>query len=491
MQNISRATKLLLFSQASAAIVALVGGIVLVGWWFGVASLKTVAPGLVSMKANTAICLLASGAALFLLNERLSGLVMKRTGLLLVLTVFFIAGLTLVEYALRLDLGIDQLLFDDDTLATATSHPGRMAPVTAVCLLLVSVALTLIDRSTRVARRIAMAVLLLAMLGITGYVFGVEALYRISAYTSMAVHTAVALALLSLGILTARTRQGYMDVILSDTSGGIVARRLLVFIPVLLFALGWLSIQGQKAGFYDSQFSLSFVIVSGMVISAIFVMGIARMLQIADANRQATEHQLATLNASLEQTVLERTRELEKTNQQLASEIAERKQVEEEVHRLSVTDELTGLFNRRGFLLLAEQFLRAAKRAKTVHALIYLDLNGVKQVNDIHGHKAGDALLTDTAQVLKACFRDADIVARLGGDEFAILAVNGENTEIMLARIHAAAAQFNKGGSSPHSLSFSIGVIRCLPTDESSLLELLHKADTLMYEQKKEHRLRQ
>lgn len=491
MQNISRATKFLLFSQAAAATVTLVGGIVLAGWWFNVASLKTVAPGLVSMKANTATCLLAAGAALFLLNERYSGVVRKRTGLLLALAVFVIAGLTLAEYALRLDLGIDELLFDDDTRATATSHPGRMAPVTALCLFLVSMALLLIDRSTRVARRIAMGVLVLATLGITGYTFGVESMYRVSAFTSMAVHTALALAVLSLGIITVRTRQGCMDVILSDTAGGIVARRLLLLIPVLLFGLGWLSFQGQKAGFYDSQFGLSLVIVTGMVLSAILIMGVAHLLQIADAKRHAAQIQVATLNTSLEQTVLERTRELEIANQHLITVIAERKQAEEEVRRLSVTDELTGLLNRRGFLLLAEQDLRTARRAKAVRALIYLDLDGLKQVNDTRGHKAGDALLIDTAQVLKACFRDADIVARLGGDEFVILAANGENTEIMLTRMHAAAAQFNKGGSSPHTLSFSIGVIRCLPTDEKSLLELLTDADALMYEQKKERRLRQ
>lgn len=444
--------------------VTLVGGIVLVGWWFNVASLKTVAPGLVSMKANTAICLLAAGAALFLLNERFSGVVRKRIGLFLALAVFVIAGLTLVEYTLRLDLGIDELLFDDDTRVTATSHPGQMAPVTTLCLLLVSVALLLIDRRARDARRIAMGVLVLATLGILGYTFDVEALYRVSMYTSMAVHTALALAVVSLGIITARTRQGCMDVILSDTTGGIVARRLLLLIPALLFGLGWLFYQGQKANLYDSQFGLSLVIVTGMVLSAMVIMGVSHMLQIVDAKRQIAQKQLATLNARLEQTVLERTRELENANQHLATEIAERKQTQEEVRRLSVTDELTGLLNRRGFLLLAEHDLRAARRANAVHALFYLDLDGLKQVNDTHGHKAGDALLIDTAQVLKACFRDADIVARLGGDEFAVLAANGENTEIMLTRMRAAARSSTKATRRPtHYRSVSASSVVCQP----------------------------
>lgn len=190
------------------------------------------------------------------------------------------------------------------------------------------------------------------------------------------------------------------------------------------------------------------------------------------------------LTSALEQAVEDRTRELENANQRLATEIAERKQAEEEVPRLSLTDELTSLLNRRGFLLLAEQALKTARRAKAVYALIFLDLDGLKRVNDTYGHRAGDAMIGNAAQVLKATFRDVDIVGRLGGDEFAILAANGERTEIMLSRMQAATTQFNKGDSTQYQLSFSVGVVHCLPTEKKSLLELLANADALMYEQR-------
>jgi diguanylate cyclase (GGDEF)-like protein len=123
--------------------------------------------------------------------------------------------------------------------------------------------------------------------------------------------------------------------------------------------------------------------------------------------------------------------------------------------------------------------------------MIYLDLDGLKRVNDTYGHKAGDALLTDAARVLTTCFRESDIVARLGGDEFAVLAANGENDGIMVSRMQAITSQFNKHDSPAHQLSFSIGVVRCLPDSDKPLLELLAEADALMYEQKQRRRREQ
>lgn len=480
----TRALQFLLFSRTAGALVALLGGMVLLGWVFNITVLKSVVPGLVSMKANTAFSLLALGTALFLLNERYCNTARKRTSLLLSLLVAGLAGLTLLQDILNVNLGIDELLFRDDTRATATSYPGRMAPVTAVCLVLASLALLRVDRGPRSSRYMAMAALVLALLGISGYVFGVESLYRVSTFTSIAVHTAVALVVLSLGVITSRTKDGCMDVILSDTAGGLLARRLLWLIPLLLFSLGWLSIRGQISGFYDSRFGLAIMVVGSMVVASMFIMGVATLLKSTDTKRLAAQEQLVALNVQLEQMVIERTRALEDANRHLSDEIVQRKQVEEEVHRLSVTDELTGLLNRRGFLLLAEQDLKVAKRAQAVRAMMYLDLDGLKRVNDTYGHKAGDALLIDTARVLTTCFRESDIVARLGGDEFVALTPNSENAEIMVSRMQAATSQFNKHDSPAHQLSFSIGVIRCLPADEKPLMELLAEADAAMYEQK-------
>ena len=124
--------------------------------------------------------------------------------------------LTLAEYIGDFDFGIDQLLFSDDALATSTSNPGRMAPVTAFCLTLNGLALLLLNRCPRISIRLAMVVLVLAIFGVAGYIFGVQTFYRISAFTSIALHTAIALLLLSLGILAAHPAYGWVEIMASD-----------------------------------------------------------------------------------------------------------------------------------------------------------------------------------------------------------------------------------------------------------------------------------
>ena len=103
-------------------------------------------------------------------------------------------------------------------------------------------------------------------------------------------------------------------------------------------------------------------------------------------------------------------------NQRLEQEIQERLKAEAEVRQLSLTDELTGLYNRRGFFLLAEQQLKIARRTQTPCCVLFADLDGLKKINDTIGHELGDRAIVDAAQILKETFRDADIVARLGGD---------------------------------------------------------------------------
>ena len=98
-----------------------------------------------------------------------------------------------------------------------------------------------------------------------------------------------------------------------------------------------------------------------------------------------------------------------------------------EMEQLALTDELTGLRNRRGFLVLADQALRMARRTRARCALVFMDLDGLKRVNDTRGHAAGDTLIADAAKVLDHVFRESDVVARVGGDEFAVLAVLDES----------------------------------------------------------------
>lgn len=483
MQNPFIVSRFLGFARGAAILTALTGTAVLFGWWLDIPALRSVFPGFVSMKANTACGLMAAGAALFLACRRSPGARTHAAARLLASFVAVLAGLNLLEYGLDVDVGIDQLLFRDEPLASP-AYPGRMAPVTAFSLGLIGPALLLMDRRPLASQRLSLVVLALALLSLMGYAFEVQSLYRISPFSSIAVHTALALMLLSLGVMAARPTQGFMRIMVSDASAGIMARRLLPLTPLSLFGLGWLTFLGRRADLYDDTFALALMVMSGSAAAMVLVLRLVRRIYLVDIQHQQAQDQLAALNASLEHTVAARTRELEIVNAKLVAENTERRRAEEEVRRLSLTDELTGLWNRRGFFVLAEQELKAARRGDKRLALFYMDLDGLKQVNDTYGHETGDALLRDAARVLKATFRSCDIVSRLGGDEFAVLAANSMQGERVLRRLQSAIEQLNQGRVPSLRLSFSIGVVHGVPAQGHSLVDMLAAADAMMYEQK-------
>ncbi len=171
------------------------------------------------------------------------------------------------------------------------------------------------------------------------------------------------------------------------------------------------------------------------------------------------------------------------------TDISERKQMEEEIRALSLHDELTSLYNRRGFMTLAEHTLKTATRLKKTVALIYLDVDNLKKINDTGGHKMGDRALVEIAFILKKSFRESDIIGRLGGDEFAIMAMETTqmNTDILTERLSEKLEHFNTRSSAEagFSLSLSLGLSLRAPDGAEAVEELLSRADLLMYAQKK------
>lgn len=205
------------------------------------------------------------------------------------------------------------------------------------------------------------------------------------------------------------------------------------------------------------------------------------MLQaLADSTSVALEN--VQVYAELERRVEERTAQLAEANQRLQDEMAIREQVEEAVRQLSLTDELTGLYNRRGFLLLAERELESARRRQGRSLLLYADLDYLKQANDRFGHAAGDRMLIDAAQVLKSLFRSTDVVCRLGGDEFVVLACHYNSSEDVLQRLDKALQAFRRSSGRP--LSLSVGVAESSLQTNEDLQHLLTQADAAMYANK-------
>jgi diguanylate cyclase (GGDEF)-like protein len=157
-----------------------------------------------------------------------------------------------------------------------------------------------------------------------------------------------------------------------------------------------------------------------------------------------------------------------------------------ELGNLALTDELTGLYNRRGFMAVAERQMRLGRRTGRGMLFFKMDVNGLKSINDSFGHLEGDCALKRTSAVLEETFRDSDVVARLGGDEFAVLAIEaaGCSEPTIGARLFERLKSIN-AEQSRYEISLSVGVARFDPRNVTSIGELMVKADQAMYEQKR------
>ena len=164
----------------------------------------------------------------------------------------------------------------------------------------------------------------------------------------------------------------------------------------------------------------------------------------------------------------------------------ERHRLQKNLQNLSLIDDLTGLYNRRGFMALAEQHLRMIQR-KGAALIVYLDLDDLKLINDSHGHLEGNRALIVTANVLRACFRQSDILARLGGDEFCVLMTDAaQDSDLQVRKRLQQRADFvNSLGSWKFRISFSVGIADVPVVHQPSLEQLLRVADTQMYEEKR------
>lgn len=158
------------------------------------------------------------------------------------------------------------------------------------------------------------------------------------------------------------------------------------------------------------------------------------------------------------------------------------------LQKLSHRDDLTGLHNRRGFLIQAEQAIRIARRQRTSLLLMFMDLDGLKSINDTFGHAEGNRALIEAADVLRRCFRQSDLLARFGGDEFAALAqsARGGGEQLMRAGLIGALHAANLKPDRDYMLGFSVGVVDCMPSEDATLEALLERADQLMYRDKRQ-----
>jgi diguanylate cyclase (GGDEF)-like protein/PAS domain S-box-containing protein len=215
--------------------------------------------------------------------------------------------------------------------------------------------------------------------------------------------------------------------------------------------------------------------------------------QVRDRQEATSEFEIETRHHG--RRVLEvRTRLVERDGvpveiQGIARDITDRKEQEQALRSLTIIDDLTKLYNRRGFLTLAERHLKLAVRKKVGVFLLFADLDGLKAINDTFGHLEGDRALIDAADILRNSFRSADIIARLGGDEFTVFPIEAaaESAGILIGRLEDQLRRHNEvNAARGYRLALSVGIARYEPDSSWSIDQLLEHADRALYQQKRQ-----
>jgi diguanylate cyclase (GGDEF)-like protein len=423
---------------------AAVATLILTGWL--IPALGTRLPaGWDVMRCETALFLILSAISFELSESRYSSRYNKIGQLLGVLVALFGAAI-LLEFALHISLGIDTLLPCD--LGTGDRFPGRPAAQTACGFFLLGISANLIRAKRRIAvwtADLAAFALSLLMLSLSsGEFFNALHLFSFSTRIHASQQTLACLLLLTSVALLRRAERGVLSIFLGRGIGATAARVLGPILIVLPIFREITRVHVINAHVIPEHFVTAILVSVATVLSMIVLLALVWRIN----------------------------------------------NMEMEIHDLSLRDELTALYNLRGFSLLSEQVLHLAQRSQLPLSVLFIDLDHLKQINDSFGHDAGSAFLVETAEILKQTFRETDVMGRVGGDEFAVVC-QGSHAAISVAaqRLQAACALRNAEPVRRFPLSFSIGFVTAEGPAHQSLKELLTEADKAMYAEKRRKKL--
>lgn len=278
-------------ARAAGLLSASIGALALLGWLVGTAELKSIDPGWVAMKANTALAFVLSGMALWLKASEPSPRSPRRRTLehLLAGTVVLLALFTLLEYLAGIDFGIDQWLFEEAPGAIGSLPPGRMAPATTVCFILLGSAILLPEEPTRnrtFSATLTVTAAFIALLSGLIYLFDTDSSYGLEYSVQLAANTILALSLLAAGLLCASPEHGVVAILRRRDSGGAFARRLLPVTLLLPILLGWAKLIGERQGLLKPDFGVALMASINTITLSTLLLWSAYVLSRRDTERE-------------------------------------------------------------------------------------------------------------------------------------------------------------------------------------------------------------
>ena len=420
--------------------VASIGFLTLLAWYLPVLG-KFMPNSWRLMSAETALGVLLSAFSLEF-SEQHDSLRVKRLSLVLATLAALLGMAILCEYAFHIAAGLDRI-FPFDPKSTSL-WPDRPSPQTASGLALLGITIALIRVRGRIAVRIADFVTsclgLMVLVLASGEVFGALRIFGLSGVTRTSPQTLLCFVLLTLVAFFRRAERGIFSIFLDRGIGSRIARGLGLVILVLPFLREFARQRMLRSQILPANYATAILASVAATMSFVFLMFLVWYI----------------------------------------------KGMEAKIHDLSLRDELTGVYNLRGFSLLGAQVLSLAQRSQLACSVLFIDLDNLKEINDSRGHNAGSAALVETAGILKQVFRETDVIGRVGGDEFTVVCQCGHVAmSIAAGRLEDAATDRNSRAGHEFPLSFSVGYATAEEHQRQSLNDLLTLADKSMYEEKK------
>ena len=437
-------TNLAWVRRAFLSVVALIAVVTIAGWL--IPAVGGILPDgcrlMTSQSGFAAFC----GALSLWFTEQRSSTRMNRLSLLFAGLLVLLAAAILAEYVFRISLGFDALLIYERR--PPPGMLGRMSPQSATGYLLLGIELLLMRARRKFASRVAdvaaFCLCLLILILVSGYLFGAMRLFSISPTVKVAPQTLTCMAFLTILTVFCRADKGVFAIFLGRGIGGRLARGLspiLLVLPFVREVARAHMVQGQRIpAHYATAILASVAAMLSFVLLMILCWYVNRM--------------------------------------------------EVEIRVLTLRDELTGLYNLRGFTILGEHAVRVARRTQHPLSVLYIDLDNLKHINDTLGHAIGSAFLHETAELLKETFRETDVIGRIGGDEFAVIC-QCSHVAISIAahRLDEACIARNAVSTQLFPLTFSVGYATAKEHGQQTLDELMTEADRAMYEQKREKKV--